>query len=133
MDRQCFIDEYRRQMELGCVPYPQFSSNIIYELEWDDQVKESFVSIRYNGKYYSACEEYEEENVKKSCSLKNFSKFITSRVNPNWEEFCNFGKNSRKFNGIRSQDIIRIEFLFTAIIFMIFFVVIVIIWKWKLN
>jgi hypothetical protein len=133
MDRECFINEYKKMSDLSCVSYPILSSNIIYELEWDSVSLLSYVSVSYNGVYYAVCDQYENENPKKSCEFGVFKEFVGLRVNPNWEQLCNYGVSIKNFNGVKEGDMLMVEFLFIAITFLMGYVVLVIMWKWKIN
>ena len=102
-------------------------------MEWDEETSQSYVSVSYNGDYYPICDNFEFENPKKSCVFLEFYKTVGQQVNASWEEFCNFGQTSENFNAVDKKDILLVEGIFASIIFMIFFVVLVIFWKWKIS
>lgn len=132
LNRECFIQEYAELRTQNCGDYPSYASNIIYELEWDDELNQSFVSVRYNGVYYKICDDSPIGDQKKSCTLDNFSILIQSRVNNKWEEYCNFAQING-FNQFEHREIVFVQILIGTVLTLICLIVVLILSKWKIK
>ena len=89
---ECVRDlfENKKTKFLNCIrSTPPFASNMFFELYSNEEGKNHYVKIQYNGKYYNLC-----EKKQKFCDLNEFINRLEYFTIPNFKDFCENGPSS---------------------------------------
>ncbi|EGR27343.1 hypothetical protein IMG5_197280, partial [Ichthyophthirius multifiliis] len=82
MSNECLLSYNLQQESETCQLMPIFASNFVFELYEDDQDKQHYVKVKFNGKYINIC------NGQDTCVYNDFKALLTEYIQEDYSSYC---------------------------------------------